>query len=59
MELHNADKRDLQCLLCLGCIFMQHNHLMKGFKKPIDIYFSSYHIFIKPEYNIHINIKHT
>lgn len=38
---------------------MQHNHLMKGFKDPIDIYFSSYHVFIKPEYNIHINIKHT
>lgn len=37
---------------------MQHNHLMKWFKKPIDIYFSSYHIFIKSKYNIHINIKH-
>lgn len=38
---------------------MQHNHLMQEFKDPIDIYFSSYHIFIKPEYNIPINIKHT
>lgn len=38
---------------------MQHNYLMKEFKKPIDIYFSLYHIFIKLEYNIHINFKHT
>lgn len=59
MELYNVDEQDLQCLLCLWCIFMQHNHLMKGFKKPIDIYLSWYNIFIKHEYNIRINIKYT
>lgn len=58
MKLYNVAKK-IYNTSCLWYIFTQHNHLMQGFKKPIDIFFTSYHIFIKPEYNIHINIKHT